>query len=96
MICRNCGIEIADKAIVCYRCGTSTTDPVRKPAEIRPKRGGTLVPLVGLILLIAAGLFLGQASRVAGSWHLGPEIWVAYVVVLSVVLVVVLLRHLRR
>ncbi|HVQ43248.1 MAG TPA: hypothetical protein VMS54_13605 [Vicinamibacterales bacterium] len=26
MTCRHCGIEIADKAIVCYRCGTPTAD----------------------------------------------------------------------
>ena len=96
MICRNCGTEIADKAIVCYRCGTSTTEPVRKPVDIRPGRGGTLVPLIGLILLIAAGLFLGQASGIVASWHAGPEVWVAYVVVVSVVLVLVLFRHFRR
>ena len=38
MQCRNCGTEIADKAIVCYRCGVGTTDPVRKPvtAPARP------------------------------------------------------------
>ena len=29
MVCRNCGTEIADKAIVCYRCGTGTADPVQ-------------------------------------------------------------------
>jgi hypothetical protein len=96
MVCRNCGTEIADKAIVCYRCGTSTTDPVRKPAEIRPRRGGTLVPLFGLILLIAAGFYMGQASRVAGSWHAGFEVWATYVVALSIALTVVLFRHLRR
>ena len=34
MQCRNCGTEIADKAIVCYRCGAATTDPVRKPVPV--------------------------------------------------------------
>jgi hypothetical protein len=62
MICRNCGTEIADKAIVCYRCGTATTDPVRKPAPIRGRRRG-LLPLVALILLIALALYLGQAGQ---------------------------------
>ena len=53
MICRNCGTEIADKAIVCFRCGAGTTDPVRKPAAIRPgrRRRGRL-PLVLILLLI--------------------------------------------
>src|SRR5512140_109978 len=33
------------KAIVCFRCGTATTDPVRRPAAVRPRRGA-LLPLV--------------------------------------------------
>ncbi len=57
MICRNCGTEIADKAIVCFRCGTGTTDPVRKPAAVRRgrRRGGRL-PLVLIVLLILLAL----------------------------------------
>lgn len=91
MICRNCGTEIADKAIVCYRCGTSTTDPVRKPAEIRPARG-RLLPLVALILLTLAALFLGQAGQttVPAAYRLPAE------VVLGTAIVVALLRMLRR
>ena len=54
MICRNCGTEIADKAIVCYRCGTGTTDPVRKPAEIRRRRSPALVVTVFVIALLLA------------------------------------------
>jgi len=65
MICRNCGIEIADKAIVCYRCGTSTTDPVRKPVEIRRRRGA-LVPIVILVLLALLALLLGYEYNVFG------------------------------
>ena len=62
MICKNCGTEIADKAIICYRCGAATTDPVRKPAAIRSRRSG-LFSLVGLVLLVLLALFLGQAGR---------------------------------
>lgn len=71
MVCRNCGTEIADKAIVCYRCGTATADPVRRPAAVRPG-GGRLVPLVGLVLLVLLGLFLGQAGRVNAYGQGGP------------------------
>ena len=28
MICRKCGTEIAAKALICYRCGTATTEPL--------------------------------------------------------------------
>ncbi|HYT77429.1 MAG TPA: hypothetical protein VEL79_21915 [Vicinamibacterales bacterium] len=97
MICRNCGTEIADKAIVCYRCGAGTTDPVRKPAEIRPRRQGTLLPLVGLVALILAGLYLGEAGRISGSWHAaGFELWAAYAVLLFTAIAIVLFRHFRR
>jgi len=91
MICRNCGTEIADKAIVCYRCGTSTTEPVRKPAEIRPKRR-QLLPLAALILLVLAGLYLGQA----GQTTIPPDYRLPAEVVLGVVMVVVVLRMIRR
>ena len=52
MICRQCGTEIADKAIVCYRCGTGTADPVRKPADIRRRRS-PLVPAVVVLIIVA-------------------------------------------
>lgn len=91
MVCKNCGTEIADKAIVCYRCGTSTTEAVRKPAEIRPRRG-RLLPLVSLVLLVLAALFLGQAGQatIPGNYRVPAE------VVLGVVMVVVVLRLIRR
>jgi uncharacterized membrane protein YvbJ len=60
MKCRNCGTEIADKAIVCYRCGTATTDRVRQPGRIRSKRSRRLwlviLILLILLVLIAFGL----------------------------------------
>jgi hypothetical protein len=69
MKCRQCGTEIADKAIVCYRCGTATTDPVRRPARIR-QRGGGLLPVVAFVVLLLLGLYLGMAGRSMGP---GPE-----------------------
>ena len=59
MVCRQCGTEIADKAIVCYRCGTATTEPVRKPAAVRKRRGRAwIVILILILLLIVGGLLL--------------------------------------
>ena len=63
MICRQCGTEIADKALICYRCGAATTDPVRRPAAVR-RRGRGLLSLVAMILLVLLGLYLGTAGRV--------------------------------
>ena len=62
MICGNCGTEIADKAIVCYRCGTGTTEPVRKPATIRRRRS----PVLALIVLVIALLL-----ALYGAWNAG-------------------------
>ena len=91
MICRNCGTEIADKAIVCFRCGTGTSDPVRRRAAVRPRRG-RLFPLVALVLLALLGLYLGQAGRtvVPDSYRLGA----AFGIVLAIVVLAV--RMVRR
>jgi membrane protein YdbS with pleckstrin-like domain len=32
MTCKNCGTDIADKALICYRCGQATFEAQRKPA----------------------------------------------------------------
>ena len=91
MLCRNCGTEIADKAIVCYRCGTATAEPVRKPAEIRSRRGW-LVPLIALVLLTLAALFLGQAGQATlpQPYRMPAE------VALGAAIVVVVLRMIRK
>ena len=56
MKCRNCGTEIADKALICYRCGEATTAP-RIQAPPAPARRGPLPVIVAMLLLIAAGVF---------------------------------------
>ena len=66
MICRQCGTEIADKAIVCYRCGTGTSDPVRKPAEIRRRRSPLVPAVVILIILAVLAWFAARHYHVFG------------------------------
>jgi hypothetical protein len=66
MQCRNCGTEIADKAIICFRCGAATTDPVRRAVKIAPRRS-PLVSLVMMVVLVLLALYLGQASRTAAT-----------------------------
>ena len=65
MQCRNCGTEIADKAIVCYRCGTPTTEAVRKPVDIRRRRS-PVVAIVILIVLALLALFAGYEYHLFG------------------------------
>ena len=66
MLCRRCGTEIADKAIVCYRCGQGTTDPVRRPVPITPRRS-PLVSFVAAAVMLLMALYLGQAARTAAD-----------------------------
>jgi len=55
MRCRTCGTEIADKAIVCYRCGAATASGGRR--RRRSTAGGRAHALV-VLALVAAGLVL--------------------------------------
>ena len=59
MQCRNCGAEIADKALICYRCGTATTEAKYKPAAPRPA-GSRRAPLAIAVLILVALLLLAM------------------------------------
>jgi hypothetical protein len=66
MNCKHCGATIADKALICYRCGNATTEPRIKPPDEsslfeRPRR--SRLPLVALVLLIVLAL--------VAAWALG-------------------------
>lgn len=62
MQCRSCGTEIADKAIVCYRCGTATTEPVRRAVPVRRSRGPRMLRLAIAAILILAALYAGAMA----------------------------------
>jgi hypothetical protein len=90
MQCRNCGTEIADKAIVCYRCGVGTTDPVRKPAPVPAKGGG--LPLIAGVLPLLLAIAMLAAAQPSGY----PQEFDIAAAVLAAVGVVVLIARLRR
>jgi hypothetical protein len=56
--CRACGAEIADKAIVCYRCGTPTAISVpatpAAPASSRPWLLVIVAILMAALTVVAA------------------------------------------
>jgi hypothetical protein len=92
MQCRNCGTEIADKAIVCYRCGTATTDPVRKAVPIAPRRNPLLSLVVAAVLVLLA-LYLGYGAQTASN----PGTWRGLAgVFIGAALVVLIIRVVRR
>lgn len=57
MKCRECGTEIADKALICFRCGASVQEAVHKP-YVAPKKSRPLIAyVIFAILLLLAILF---------------------------------------
>ena len=74
MTCAHCGAEIADNALICYRCGEATTEPVHAPADLtQPTRGRVSRQIgVGLVFLVAAVFFLWQQGTGA---TVEPLVW---------------------
>jgi len=61
--CRSCGTAIADKAIICYRCGAPTaTEPTTAPSSrsartppVRPIAARLVAAAVGAVAAVYAG-----------------------------------------
>jgi uncharacterized membrane protein YvbJ len=54
MKCRQCGTEISDKALICYRCGTAVTEAVHKPPELKKTKRPVIVYVVFAVLVVIA------------------------------------------
>jgi len=63
MQCRNCGAEIADKALICYRCGTATTEAKYRPAASRRPRARRAPLAIAVILLLTLLLLAWYLAR---------------------------------
>lgn len=85
MKCRSCGTEIAEKAIVCFRCGTPTDLPAapvrRRPPQRRPRPAWVAALAVLMIILLAVWLL---ALTPEGSMARGGG-WTAVVVLTALV-----------
>ena len=57
MRCASCQTEIADNALICFRCGAATTERRREPAAVQYRPLRLWVALVGLVVL---ALFVDQ------------------------------------
>ena len=56
MKCRECGTEIADKALICFRCGASVTEAVYKPYVAQKQKRPLIVYLIFVVLVLLAVL----------------------------------------
>ncbi len=69
MQCRKCGVEIAEKALICYRCGTATSEAKYQPVPLPGQRSSaaTTSRLIALVIAIAAAaalaLYLWSSMR---------------------------------
>ena len=67
MICKFCQTQIADNALICYRCGRATTEPkVKPPSEgsIFEHRRRSRWPVVVVVLVVVA------VAAAAAAWFL--------------------------
>lgn len=60
MLCRNCGTQIADKALICFRCGVAVAEPAVRPLAARGSRQSPLLTALALVVLVLAALFMGR------------------------------------
>ncbi|HUK36795.1 MAG TPA: hypothetical protein VLV86_22925 [Vicinamibacterales bacterium] len=92
MQCRQCGTDIADNALICYRCGAATTEPKYHPPSGKrsPSRAGFVLTFVALLLLVAAAAFFGRTSPS------GTPLWVTWVIAGLAIVIVALRAYARR
>ena len=80
MRCTQCGTEIADKALICFRCGKATTDPVFKPPAASRRRGspaGLVWEIVGLAMVAVLVLFALVLGRQPAAQTPRLIVWIA-------------------
>jgi hypothetical protein len=54
MKCRACGTDIAEKALICFRCGASVQEAVHKPYVATKKKRPIIVYVIFALLVLAA------------------------------------------
>lgn len=67
MRCRFCETEIADKALICYRCGRPTADPKVAPPPT-PRGIGAPVAIAVVAVAAAAGAALPAVTDGVALW----------------------------
>ena len=73
MQCKNCQAKIDDKALICFRCGVATAEPVRRQVEVAPRRARQTKPfLLGAVFFAVVGVFLTRALE---AQPVSPTVW---------------------
>jgi len=92
MQCRNCGTAIADKALICYKCGTATTEAKYQPVarQTSSSRAGLVATVIAIALIVVLFVVMGRVTTGETSQ------WVRYSAVVVAVLIVALRAFARR
>jgi uncharacterized membrane protein YvbJ len=90
--CRNCGATIADKALICYKCGTPTTEAKYQPVQLRrsSSRASLVATVIALVLIAVLFVVMGRVATGETSQY------VRYGAVAVAVLIVALRAYARR
>jgi uncharacterized membrane protein YvbJ len=67
MKCRQCGTEIADKALICFRCGASVQEAVHKPYVAPKKKRPLIVYVIFAVLLLIAIALMAARTFLVGN-----------------------------
>lgn len=73
MQCKNCKTDIADNALICYRCGTATRDAERLPAEAAPPSARPWTPIALAVAFVLVVIFFLVLS--ADGEPVAPAVW---------------------
>ena len=74
MKCRQCSAEIAEKAIVCYRCGTPTAELAEVPRHAPPAARGRFVLIIVLVVIaLAIAAYVLLAGRPNAATNSSPD-----------------------
>ena len=74
MTCGQCGQEIADNALICYRCGAATAERERAPAALDAPARRRWSALFLAVVFVSVVLFF--ASEVVAGRPPQPLVWV--------------------
>ena len=91
MQCRKCGTVIADNALICYKCGTATTEAKYQPSLARSSsRAGLVATVVAIALIVVMFVVMGRVATGETSQ------WLRAAAVAAAVVIVALRAYARR
>lgn len=74
MTCDACGQEIADNALICYKCGAATTARERAPAPLEASGGRRWSALFLAVVFLGVVVFF--ATEIVRGRPPEPLVWV--------------------